>query len=165
MNLFDFYIPEEFFVAVSLLILFLLLKRFFWKPVMAIIDSRQKHIDDMLGKAEDARGIVAEMEKEREKQAADLERQAVLKVNEARERASREYDRIVTEAQEKARGIMQAAEEQTRRQYREAMSAARDAVVSLALGAASAIVESSMDSEKNRELIDAMLVKAGVGNG
>jgi hypothetical protein len=35
-------------------------------------------------------------------------------------------------------------------------------VVTLSLGAASAIVESSMDSEKNRGLIEAMLQKAGV---
>jgi len=45
------------------------------------------------------------------------------------------------------------------------MSESREAVITLALGAAAAIVESSMDSEKNRALIDSMLRKSGMIHG
>jgi len=83
----------------------------------------------------------------------------------SRERAGREYERIVNEAKEKAHKIVKAGEEAASREYQQVMVKSREAIISLALGAASIIVESSMDSEKNRELIEAMLKRAGVGHG
>jgi F-type H+-transporting ATPase subunit b len=165
MNLFDFYIPEEIFVALSLIILFVILRRFFWKPVMKIIDTRQKNADDMIARAEEAEKTAAELELQRVRQEAELERQVVEKIKEARERAAREYDRIVSEAEEKAHGIVTAAEEKAKREYEQAMSEAREAIVTLALHAASAVVSTSMDSEKNRILIESMLSQAGSRHG
>jgi F-type H+-transporting ATPase subunit b len=164
MNLFDFYIPEEILVALSLLVLVFVLRRFFWRPVIKIIDNRQKSVDDMLQGAEDAKRIIAEMEEKSARHDAGMEQRIAEKTKEARERATREYDRIIAEAEEKAHTIVEAGEEKARRTYEQSVSEAREAVVMLALGAASAIVESSMDSEKNRELIEAMLQKAGVGH-
>jgi F-type H+-transporting ATPase subunit b len=164
MNLLNFYLPEEILVALSLLILLLVLKRFFWKPVIKIIDERQKDVDDLLQSAEDARGIVTEMEKQRANHDEELERQVIVKMKEARERAGREYDRIIAEAEEKARKITEAGEERARREYRQIMEESREAVIALSLSAASKIVETSMDSEKNRELIEVMMRKAGVSH-
>jgi F-type H+-transporting ATPase subunit b len=164
MNLLDFYIPEEIFVALSLLILVFVLRRFFWKPVIKLIDDRQKRVDDMLLGAEDAKRITAEMEEKRACHDAEMERQIIEKTKEARERAAREYDRIIKEAEEKAHKIAEAGEEKARRAYEQSMAEAREAVVTLALGAASRVVESSMDSQKNRGLIETMLNKAGAGH-
>ena len=163
MNLLDFYIPEEVFVALSLIILFIVLRRFFWKPVIKMIDDRQKGVDDMLGLARDAEKTLADLEDQRLKQETELERQVIEKIKESRERAAKEYDRIITEAESKARGIVDAAEEKAKREYQQTMQEAQEAVISLAISAASVIVESSMDSEKNRELIKSMLSKSGVG--
>jgi F-type H+-transporting ATPase subunit b len=164
MNLFDFYIPEEILVALSLFVLVVVLRRFFWKPVITIIDNRQKSVGDMLQGAEDAKRVMADVEEKRARHDAEMEHRIAEKTKEARERAAREYDRIIAEAEEKAHRIVEAGEEKARRSYDQSMAEARDAVVMLALGAASVIVESSMDSEKNRELIEVMLQKAGVSH-
>jgi len=165
MDMFDFYIPEKIFVALSLLILVYVLKRIFWEPVMRIIDDRRKGVDDMLQSANNAQRLIDKMEQQRAHQESYLERQASERMVEARERAGREYERIINEAKEKAHKIVAAGEEAAGREYRQVMVKSREAIISLALGAASIIVESSMDSEKNRELIEAMLTRAGVGHG
>jgi len=165
MNIFDFYIPEQILVAFSLIVLMFVLTRILWKPLMNIIDSRQKNVDDMLRSAQEAKVIVADMEKLRVNQKAELERLIADKTNEARERAGREYNRIIAEAEEKAHNIIKAGEEKAEREYQRMMSESRETVLTLALGAAAAIVESSMDSEKNRALIDSMLKKSGINHG
>ena len=125
--------------------------------MMKIIDDRQESVDDMLQRAEDAKKVIAELEEQRIKQKAELEREATQKMKETREQASREYDRIIAEAEEKARMHVEAGEEKARRAYEQSMSESREEIITLALGAATIIVKSSMDSEKNRELIEAML--------
>jgi F0F1-type ATP synthase membrane subunit b/b' len=119
----------------------------------------------MLRSAEEAKAFAADMENQRINQTAELERLITDKTNEARERAAREYNRIVTEAEEKAHNIIKAGEEKAERDYQRIMSESQEAVIKLALGAAAAIVESSMDSEKNRALIDSMLRKSGMSHG
>jgi len=165
MNIFNFYIPEQILVAFSLIVLMIVLTKILWKPLTNIIDNRQKDVDDMLQKAKEAKTIVADMETKRANQNADLERLITDKTNEARERALREYNRIVKEAEEKAHSIVKAGEEKAARDYQQMMSESQEAVIKLALGAAAAIVESSMDSEKNRALIDSMLRKSGMSHG
>ena len=108
MNIFDFYIPEQILVAFSLIVLMLVLTKILWKPLTNIIDNRQKNVDDMLHSAEEAKAIVADMETKRVNQSAELERLITDKTNEARERARREYNRIIAEAEEKAHSIVKA---------------------------------------------------------
>jgi F-type H+-transporting ATPase subunit b len=164
MNLLSFYLPEEIFVAISLLILLFVLKRIFWKPVIKIIDDRQKGVDNMLQSAEDARRIIAEMEEQRARHDEEMERQLIAKMKEARERASREYDRIIAEAEAKGRKLLEAGEEKMRREYQQIMSESQENIIALSLRAATKIIETSMDSGKNREFIENMLQKAGVSH-
>jgi len=165
MNIFDFYIPEQILVAFSLIVLMFVLTKILWKPLTNIIDTRQKDVDDMLNSAQEAKALVADMETKRVNQSAELERLIADKTNEARERAGREYNRIVAEAEEKAHSIIKASEEKAARDYQQMMSESQEAVIKLALGAAAAIVESSMDSDKNRALIESMLRKSGMSHG
>jgi F-type H+-transporting ATPase subunit b len=165
MNIFDFYIPEEILVAFSLIVLVFVLTRILWKPLMKVIDNRQKNVDDMLQSAEDAQKIIAEMEAQRSNYNAALERQAIEKMKEAHELATHEYNRIIAEAEEKARMLVEAGEGKARRAYEQSMNESQEAIIKLSLKAASVIVESSMDTDKNREFVEAMLLKAGVEHG
>jgi len=160
MNLLDFYLPEEILVALSLLVLLFVLTRIFWKPLMKVIDDRQKSVDDMLKREDDAKQVIAEMEEQRINHIAELERMTAEKLSEARERANREYDRILAEAEEQAHNYTKTGEEKARLAYEESMNEAREAIISLAMGAASILTQSSMDSERNRELIESMLTGA-----
>jgi vacuolar-type H+-ATPase subunit H len=74
------------------------------------------------------------MELQRASHEAELERQAAIKINEAREIATREHDRIIAEAREKAHKFVEAGEDKARRAYEQSMSESREAIITLGLG-------------------------------
>jgi len=165
MNLFDFYIPEEILVALSLLVLVFVMAKIFWKPLMKTIDGRQAYVDGMLQSAEEAQKAVDDMELQRAEHGAQLERRAAQVMKEARELANWEHGRIIAEAHENARMIVQAGEDRASRAYEQCMAESREAIVALALAAAAKIVESSVDTDTNREFIEAVLQTSGAGHG
>lgn len=164
MNLFYFYLPEEIFVALSFLVLVIVLKRIFWKPIIKMIEDRQQLVSNQLQDAADAQTIINKMQKQQATQNIELEQLAIEKTKEAHEHAAQEYERIICEAREKAQAIINSGEEKAKRHYQQAIKDSKEAITSLALTATAAIVESSVDNTTNRTLINAILSRAGVGN-
>jgi len=164
MNLFDFNIPEQILVALSLLILIIVLRRFFWKPVIKIIEDRQKNVEVMLKAAEEAKAQVVQMEEMTQHQRHELEQMIADKTNQARMSAQDEQERIISDAKKKACEIITSAEQRSKREYEQAIADSKKDITSLALSAASAVISSSMDSDTNRALIDSILSKQGDQN-
>ena len=162
MNLFHFYIPEWFFVALNLLILTFILHRLLWKRVLSILDARQQKITSSLEDAEAAERGRREFEAGRETRQAELETMTVEHMKDARIRAGQEYDRIIAEAEEKARAIIVSAESSARRERETMLLSARAEIVSAAIEAAGLLVESQMDSERNRTYVESLLLREGV---
>jgi F-type H+-transporting ATPase subunit b len=165
MNLFDFNVPEQILVALSLLILVIVVRKFFWKPMMKMIEDRQKGVDDLLADAEDAKSQIAKMEEERQSQKAQLDQLIADKTNQARDDAKAETDRIISEAQSKAREIISSAEQQSKREHDQAVADSKKEIAALAISAAQTVVGSNMDNDKNRALIDSILNEQGEQNG
>ena len=161
MNLFEFYIPEWFFVALSLVILVLALKKLLWKPVNKILDERKEKVSKSLLDAEAIAVEMSTMDERRQTLERKLDKLTAEQMKEARVRAGREYDRIVSEADEKARAIIAAAQTQIRREKDAMLREAKSEIVTAALAAAGVIMEANMDSDQNGRLIEAFLAKSG----
>lgn len=100
-----------FWMTLSFLIVFFLLKKFAWKPILNSLKERETSIEDALNSAKKARDEVSNMKAENERilQEARNERDILLKqaretkdqlINEARTKAQVEADRIITIARE-----------------------------------------------------------------
>ncbi|MCX6208202.1 MAG: F0F1 ATP synthase subunit B [Bacteroidetes bacterium] len=94
----------------AFLILFFVLKKLAWKPILAAIDEREQGIEEALLKADKLKSEMAQMASENEAllQKAREERAMMIKdakeasdkmVAEAKDKAKAEYDRIVSDAQ------------------------------------------------------------------
>jgi F-type H+-transporting ATPase subunit b len=92
-------------------ILFLLLKKLAWKPIMKAIKDRETSIDNALSSAEKAKREMAELKSSNERilNEAKAERDKLLKearetketiIAEAKNKAQKEADRIMTSARE-----------------------------------------------------------------
>ncbi|HVZ57038.1 MAG TPA: F0F1 ATP synthase subunit B [Chitinophagaceae bacterium] len=92
------------------LILFFILKKFAWKPILDSLKSREKTIADSLATAEKVKAEMAQMKSENEALMAQAreERSRMLKearetkdriINEAKEQAKAEASKIISEAQ------------------------------------------------------------------
>ncbi|MDB5245791.1 MAG: synthase sector subunit b [Segetibacter sp.] len=99
-----------FWTLVAFLIVFFILKKFAWKPILASLKERETSIATAISSAEKMKVEMGLMKSENEAllaQARD-ERATIIKeakdtsnkmINEAKEKARAEYDRIIAEAQ------------------------------------------------------------------
>src|SRR5699024_9325267 len=99
-----------FWMAVIFLLTLIILKKFAWKPILKMLDDREKGIADSIESAERIKAEMAQMKYEHEEvlKEAKAERSQILKeakdaknriVNEAKEQAKVEAKKIVDHAQ------------------------------------------------------------------
>jgi len=157
--MFDFYFPEWFFTALNLVILTAVLTKVLWKPVGKILDARQTKITQALEDAEAIRIEKQAMDGRRTALAEELDKKTASQMQEARVRAGREYDRIVAEAEDKARTILSQAQTQAERERDGILRAAKSEVVSAALELTGALLGAQMTGEKNAQLIETILTR------
>ena len=145
----------------NLLILYLVLKKLFFKPLKNMSDSRQKEIDDMYSNAESsvesANALKAEYE---EKLAsANSESEEILKA--AQRRALLKEEEILREADEKAARTLARAEEQIELEKARAINEVKDEVSEMAIGIASAVIERDVSADEHSELINEFINNIG----
>ncbi|MDR0818286.1 MAG: ATP synthase F0 subunit B [Oscillospiraceae bacterium] len=163
MNLFDFYIPEWIFVAVNLAVLVFILNRLLWKPVMKILAERQEKITAALAGAEAAREEARQFELQRAEHNLEFEKSTLEALKAARTRAGAEYDRIIVEAEDKARTIVSAAQSQAQREHESMLIAARTEIVTAAEDLASSLLGENLDESKNSRIIRRFLERGETG--
>jgi F-type H+-transporting ATPase subunit b len=94
----------------AFIIVFFILKKFAWKPILSSLKEREKGINDAIASAEKIKAEMASMKSENESILAKAreERASMVKeaketsdkmINDAKEKAKTEFDRIVSEAQ------------------------------------------------------------------
>jgi len=93
----------------AFLIVFYILKKFAWKPILTSLNEREKTISDSIATAEKVKGEMAQLKSENEALLVKAREERAVMIKEAKEtadkmladakeRAKSEYDRIVSEA-------------------------------------------------------------------
>jgi len=109
-----------FWMTLAFLIVFFVLKKFAWKPILASLKEREDSIEDALKAAEEAKKEMAslkaaneellrEAREERDAMLADARKIKEQIIGEAREKANREASIIVENAREQINSEKQAA--------------------------------------------------------
>lgn len=83
----------------AFLIVFFILKKFAWKPILKSLKEREKSISDSLATAESVKAEMAQLKSENEQMIAKAREERALMLREAREAG----DKIINEAKEKAK--------------------------------------------------------------
>ena len=143
-----------FWTTVVFTLLVLLLKKFAWKPILSAVDERNKSIKDSLAQAEKARSEMSELTANNEKiiAQAKVDRDMILKgardmkneiISEAKNKASKEADKIVS-----------TAKEQISNEKMKAMTELKNHVADLSIDMAEKILKLELsDASKQKELI------------
>lgn len=156
--------PEKYtflFVALNLLILYFFMKKFLFKPVTQHMENRKNSIEKALNDAEQAKKEAAESRKSYEEQIRNIKVESDRLVNEAKQRASHEYDEIVAVAKKDAALIIQKGHDEVERERAEMLQQIKQQVAVLAISAATKVVQKNMDSEVNKTLVDKFIDEAG----
>ena len=156
--------PEKYtfiFVAINLIVLYLFMKRFLFKPVTNFMENRKNSIEQGLKEAEDAKLEAADIRKNYEEQIKNIKIDSDKMLNEAKARAAREYDEIVAAAKKEALAIVQKGHEDVERERAEMLRQIRQQIAVLALSAASKVVQANMDTDANKVMVEKFIDEAG----
>lgn len=148
----------------NLIILYLVLKKILFKPVMNMIDSRQKEVDDMYTDAETSMDEAARLKDEYEEKLSHATEESEEILRSAQRRAQLREEDILREANVKAERILERAEEQIELEKKRAINEVKDEVSGLALGIAAAVIERDISEEEHKEMIDSFIENIGVEN-
>ena len=149
----------------NLVLMFLILKKFLWKPVMRVFAQRREAVDGAFRDAEEAR---AEAEATRAQYSGKLEeadKEAEGIVSRAALDARLRADAIVADAEHRAAGILRQAEEDAALARKKAKESIRGDVIVISTALAEQMLKREINAEDHRELFEDFLAKVGEDDG
>ncbi len=149
------------FTWVNLLILFLLVKKLFFKPINNMLEARKAEIEADYSKAKDAQEKADSLREEYEEKLSLAHEKAEKIVNDAVESASLRGEAIVKDAEEKASGMIERAEKNIEAQREAAFADIKNDVGEMAVDIARKIIEKDIDKKDHEELINKALEGLG----
>lgn len=153
--------PEVFINIANTLVLFLILKKVLFKPVMKIMDEREADIksDIEQGKKAKEEGLKFKSEYETKVGAARDEGQQIVEM--AKRRAEEKSSEIIASAKREAENIKTKASADIEKERQQAYNDVKGEISSIALLAASKVIEKDIDKSKHEELIDEFIKEVG----
>ncbi len=145
----------------NLVLLFLLLKRFLFKPVRKVLAARQAHVDGVYQEAEDA---LAKAETDRaawaeRMQGAQAEAEGIVK--RANERARLNSDAMLDEAKRRAAGIVHQAQEEAELTREQAEASMRREMADVSTELAGKLLGREINESDHRQFIDSFIEELG----
>ncbi|MGN1098288.1 MAG: F0F1 ATP synthase subunit B [Clostridia bacterium] len=138
----------------NLLILFLLVRHFLFKPVQKILNQREQEVGEMYEKAEAAETNAKAMEAEYTEKLADARNEAGRIMQTATKDAQIRGEEIVREAEEKAAATLVKAEERIEQERKSAVAQIQGQVAEMAVAIAEKVIEKELDPKKHEKLIE-----------
>jgi len=148
----------------NLVILFLIIKKFLFKPVKNIMKKRENEINQRYSDAEKAEqeANVNKESWEKKMQKAQSEADAIL--NEATSNANSRSEKLITEAKLRADSIIRQAETDAELEHKKAIEGIKHEIVEVSEALAEKMLEREIDIKDHHNLIDSFIKKIGDGN-
>ena len=147
-----------FWTLVSFTILYLILRKFAWGPILGAVKEREESIKAALDAADNAKKEMENLKADNEKilNEAKTERETMLK--EAREMKSKLISDAENEAKAKAKTMVEAAKTAIQNEKNSAMNELRNTVVDLSVGIAEKLISEELaDKDKQLKMIEEIL--------
>lgn len=146
---------------INLIILFLIVKRFLFKPVKKVLAGRQAALDEKYADAENAKNdALADKEKwEKKMQSADDEAASIIQT--ATANADKRGQKIIADAKDKADGIVRQAESDAQLEIKKAQSEIRNEIVTVSAALTEKMLGREISVDDHRSLIDSFLEDIG----
>lgn len=141
----------------NLLIIFLIVKKFLWKPVMKVLTERQTAIDEQYAAAEQDKAAAAADKAAWEETLAGARAEAETIVQNATVAADRRSAQIVAEAQDKADRLVRQAKAEAELEKQKAENEVKQEIVDVSALLAEKLLQREIKADDHRTLIRAFL--------
>lgn len=145
----------------NLLLLFLILKHFLFKPVKRVLAERQAALDKQYADADTAKNSAEESRQEWEKKLQNAQAEADNLIKKATTAADRRSDQIVSDAKEKADVIVRQAEVQAELEHKKAEAGIKKEIVDISAVLTEKMLGREIRTEDHRAIIDSFIEKIG----
>lgn len=142
---------------INLFIIFLILKKFLYKPVKKVLDERKKTLDDSYSSAAEAERQAQENKEAWEKKMETASEEAEDILQSATANANRRSERIIAEARERADGIIRQAETDADLERKKAEDDIKQEIVTVSTALTERILGREITTEDHQALIDAFI--------
>jgi F-type H+-transporting ATPase subunit b len=149
------------FMWLTLLVLYLILKHFFFEKVHNFMEARENKVRDAFENAEKTNKLADEKLEDYEKKIAEIEGEGREIIKNAKIKADSQAKDIVEEANMKASTMIKQAEQEVQRLQIRAMSDMKSQIATMAILAAEKIIEKRLDVSGQDELITKIIEEAG----
>lgn len=150
-----------FWTVFNLLLLFILLRIFLFKPVLGMIEKRKTLIESTLSDADRSRADAEKLKGQYESSLKDAKQESFQIVSEAKDRAQVQYNQIIEKANADASQIVKQANAAAEADREKLLKDAQGELAAVALAAASKLLGTTVDAKTNRDMLDAFLAEAG----
>lgn len=145
----------------NLLIMFLILKRFLFKPVQKMMAARKQQVDQIYQDAKENRDSAINMKQEYEARLATAREEADGLVRNAVQTAQRKGDAIVAEANSQASHLKQRAEQEIAQEKKQMLQDVRGEISDIAVSIASKVVEREVKKQDYDGFVDEFIKNVG----
>ncbi len=145
----------------NLLILFLLMKKFLYKPVTEVLEKRRAAIEGDYAAADEAKRSALASKAEYEEKLSHAETEASEMRKSAADEAKRHGERIIAEANARADGIVRAAEEQIQLDKKKAEADIKREIADVSTRLAEKLIGKEVNADTHRELIVSFIEEIG----
>ena len=149
------------FTLINTVTLFLVLKKFLFKPVMKMITDRQKEIDDLYDDAGKAKKSAQALETEYQQKLSAAAQTSERMVKEAVTRGQHREEEIIRQANLEADAIREKAAADIAQEKKKAINDAKDEISEMALAIAGKVVGRALNAADHASLVDHFIDELG----
>ena len=145
----------------NLVVIFLILKKFLWKPITQVMQERQAMVDKQFADAEAAQAEADANKAEWSEKLATADDEAKARIADADDTARRHSDRIVADAKDKAAGILRQAEAEAALERKKAEAGIKEEIAAVGTALAEKMLEREMTAADHEKMIESFLDEMG----
>ncbi len=149
------------FTLLNFLALFFVAKKYLYKPVMDMIQTRQKEIDDLYTDAKTAKDQALQLESEYQQKLSDATQTGEQIVKAAVARGQAREEEILRQANSEASAMLDKAAQDIALERQKAISDAKEEISDIALSIAEKVVGRELKDTDQKALVDGFIDRLG----
>ena len=151
--------------VVDVLILYVLLRKFFFKPIQNVLNQRQKKIEDDIAAAQTSKNEAAAALNAAQVKLQNVDNEAAARREAYAKQAEVEKQQLLDDAQKQADAIVAAGKAAVEVERQNKLQDADAQAASLARSMCEKLLKHNLTAQDDAQLLDDLLEKAGAGNG
>ena len=151
--------------VVDVLILYVLLRKFLFKPIQNVLNQRQKKIEDDIAAAQTSKNEAAAALNAAQVKLQNVDNEAAARREAYAKQAEVEKQQLLDDAQKQADAIVAAGKAAVEVERQNKLQDADAQAASLARSMCEKLLKHNWTAQDDAQLLDDLLEKAGAGNG